>query len=48
MQTSPQMDTGFVPAAAEEHQEPRHAEDRIYQGVTLAVMLLLLVSLWVF
>jgi hypothetical protein len=48
MQTSPQTNTAFVPARADESQYPRRAEDRVYQGVTIAVMLLLLVSLWVF
>jgi hypothetical protein len=46
MQTSPQTNTAF--ASTDRRQEPRRADDRLYQGVTLAVMLLLLVSLWVF
>jgi hypothetical protein len=43
MQTFPQPQS-----AQEEHHESRRTEDRIYQGVTIVAMLLLLVSLWVF
>jgi hypothetical protein len=32
----------------DDNQTSRRATDRIYEGVTVAAMLLLLVSLWVF
>jgi len=47
MQTFPQLKSATPPAPAE-NPESRRTADRVYQGLTLAAMLLLLVSLWVF
>ncbi|HZP06390.1 MAG TPA: hypothetical protein VFB43_15945 [Terracidiphilus sp.] len=48
MQTSPPISSSMATKTPDELQSSRHVADRIYQGVTLAAMLLLLVSLWVF
>lgn len=48
MQTSPQFQSSRAAKPAYDSPESRRAADRVYQGVTLVAMLLLLVSLWVF
>jgi hypothetical protein len=48
MQTSPNSQSVQNIRQPEENHESRQAADRVYQGVTIAVMLLLLVSLWAF
>jgi hypothetical protein len=48
MQTFPTPQSVQNVRQPEENHESRRAADRVYQGVTIAVMLLLLVSLWVF
>jgi hypothetical protein len=48
MQTSPQI-TATPPAmTADQDADSGRTAYRVYQGLTLAAMLLLLVSLWVF
>jgi hypothetical protein len=47
MQTSAQLKPA-APLTPADNPESHRADDRVYQGLTLAAMLLLLVSLWVF
>jgi hypothetical protein len=46
--TSTQLIPSQSTPSAGGFQESQQAADRVYQGVTIAAMLLLLVSLWVF
>ena len=48
MQPSPQTALTSLPPPAGRLPESRKADDLTYQVVTIAAMLLLLVSLWVF
>ncbi len=48
MQATPQIASASLPAPAEEAVQPRKAEDLAYQAVTIAAILLLLGSLWLF
>ena len=48
MQTSPEIKSAARTAPVENNPEPRQMEYRIYQCLTVAAMLLLLASLWVF
>jgi len=48
MQTSPQSACTPLPAVAESTIPSRRSEDLIYQAVTVAAILMLLGSLWVF
>jgi hypothetical protein len=49
MQSSPKMSsTVQEEALSDAAVRSRRTADRVYQGLTLAAMLLLLVSLWVF
>jgi hypothetical protein len=48
MQSSPKTASTFVPAPTAGSTQSRKAEDLTYQAVTVAAILLLLGSLWVF
>ena len=48
MQPSPQLASISMPAPADEIERPRPTEERVYQAVTVAAILLVLGSLWVF
>ncbi|HMD77961.1 MAG: hypothetical protein ABSG60_08095 [Terracidiphilus sp.] len=48
MHSSPKTASTFMPATAEGSTQSRRAEDLTYQAVTVAAILLLLGSLWVF
>jgi hypothetical protein len=48
MQSSPETSFASVPAPADSRNQSRRAEDLAYQAVTVAAILLLLASLWVF
>jgi hypothetical protein len=48
MQSSPQSAPAFLPAAAEASTPSRKREDLAYQAVTVAAILLVLGSLWLF
>ncbi|MGA7339932.1 MAG: hypothetical protein WBE72_20300 [Terracidiphilus sp.] len=48
MQTSPQIRSNSDENSAGGLEESSRIADRVYQGLTVAAMLLLLVSLWVF
>jgi hypothetical protein len=48
MQPSPQTGCASLPSSTGGLREPRNADYLTYQVVTIAAMLLLLVSLWVF
>ena len=48
MQTSPQSACNPLPAASETATPSRRSEDLIYQAVTIAAILMLLGSIWVF
>ncbi len=48
MRTLPQSQVTQASRPGDENHDSRRAADRVYQGVTIVVMLLLLVSLWVF
>jgi len=48
MQPSPPYASTMPPNSADGRTPTRTAEDRVYQGVSIAAMLLLLISLWLF
>lgn len=48
MQRSPEPSSNPMPTSASGLQKPAQAATMVYQGVTIAAMLLLLCSLWVF
>jgi hypothetical protein len=48
MQTVPQSQSLATSPPANDSRESRQTADRVYQGVTIVAMLLLLVTLWVF
>ena len=48
MQSSPKTASTSMPAPAAGSTQSRKAEDLTYQAVTVAAILLLLASLWVF
>jgi hypothetical protein len=48
MQSSPETKTASSTFAQAEAQEPNQTAGRVYQCLTVAAMLLLLVTLWVF
>jgi hypothetical protein len=48
MQPSPEFSSHPLPTSAAGHPQPSHASTVVYQGMTLAAMLLLLCTLWVF
>ncbi|MGA3130055.1 MAG: hypothetical protein ABSD59_04595 [Terracidiphilus sp.] len=48
MQTSSQPVANTPPVATPEFREPNLSAERAYQGLTIAFMLLLLASLWLF
>jgi hypothetical protein len=48
MQTSPQSAYAPVPAASGRSTSSTRSEDLVYQAVTIAAILLLLGSVWVF
>jgi len=48
MQPSPEFASIALPMASDPIEVSRHLADRVYQVVTIAAMLLLLGSLWVF
>jgi hypothetical protein len=48
MLSSPQTASASLPAPGGGSSQPRKADDLAYQAVTVAAMLLVLASLWVF
>jgi hypothetical protein len=48
MQSSPQSGTTYLPPAGAGETQPRKRDDVTYQAMTVAAILLLLASLWVF
>jgi hypothetical protein len=48
MQSSPESASATMPASAADSTQSRRADDLVYQAVTVAAILLLLASLWVF
>jgi hypothetical protein len=48
MQTLPQSSATPPAVPASGNADPHRTADRVYEGLTIAAMLLLLVSLWVF
>jgi hypothetical protein len=48
MLSSPQSASTTMPASEAGPSQPRRADDLTYQAVTVAAILLLLVTLWVF
>jgi len=48
MQSSPQSAPSCLPKAAEAAAPPRKRDDLAYQAVTVAAILLVLCSLWLF
>jgi hypothetical protein len=48
MQSSPQSASGSMHTSPGEIERPLHSDDLIYQIVTVAAILLVLASLWVF
>jgi hypothetical protein len=48
MQSSPQISFASVPAPADSRNQSQRADDLAYQAVTVASILVLLASLWVF
>jgi hypothetical protein len=48
MQPSPEFSSNSVSSIAGDVQRPVHAATIVYQSVTIAAMLLLLCSMWVF
>jgi hypothetical protein len=48
MQPSPQKAVTSMPQPAGALEQPSQTEDRVYQAVTVAAILLVLGSLWVF
>lgn len=48
MEHSPEYSFNSLPSSASEHQKSGKAATIVYQGVTIAAMLLLLGSLWAF
>jgi hypothetical protein len=48
MLSSTQSASGTLPASADGSPQPRRADDLTYQAVTIAAMLMLLATLWVF
>ncbi len=48
MQTSPEYSSNSMHPSADALQQPAHAATFVYEGVTLAAMLLLLCTMWVF
>jgi hypothetical protein len=48
MQSSPQSAPTCLPTGAEASTQPRKREDLAYQAVTVAAILLVLGSLWLF
>jgi hypothetical protein len=48
MQPSPHFASASLPAASNSLTPSRHLEDVVYQAVTIASMLMLLGSMWVF
>jgi hypothetical protein len=48
MQSYPQSASPLRPAHDSAHKQPRHRDDVTYQVITIAAMLLVLVTVWVF
>jgi hypothetical protein len=48
MQPSPAYSSTLLPDSAKGRRKSRTTEDRVYQGFSIAAMLLLLISLWLF
>jgi hypothetical protein len=48
MQPSPEFSSNSVPSCAGSAQRPTQAATIVYQGVTVAAMLLLLCTMWAF
>jgi hypothetical protein len=48
MKHSPEYSFNTVPSSENDFQRPVRAANIVYQGVTIAAMILLLGSLWVF
>jgi len=48
MYSSPEFSSNSVPAYAGEGKQPAKAANLVYQCVTIAAMLLLLCTMWVF
>lgn len=48
MQSPPEFSSTLLQVSAEGVQQPEQAANIVYQGVTVAAMLLLLCSMWVF
>jgi hypothetical protein len=48
MQPSPLYASNPLPHSCVDNHADRHTEDRVYQAVTVAAMLLLLGSVWIF
>ncbi|HUV69138.1 MAG TPA: hypothetical protein VMW15_05705 [Terracidiphilus sp.] len=48
MQSPPEFSSTLLQASADCVQQPAQAATLVYQGVTVAAMLLLLCSMWVF
>jgi hypothetical protein len=48
MHRSPEFSSNPMPTSASGFQRPAQAATMVYQGVTIAAMLLLLCTLWVF
>ncbi len=48
MHSYPQSASPLPPAPERAHKQPRHRDDVTYQVITIAAMLLVLVTVWVF